>query len=64
MEVKKTNIGKIRIKLSCKEGFIDVKKNSIWIDLEIDKANSLCIRLVAELEKRRKIPLALLNNAI
>ena len=51
MEVKKTNIGKIRIKLSCKEGFIDVKKNSIWIDLEIDKADSLCIRLVAELEK-------------
>ena len=51
MEVKKTNIGKIRIKLSCKEGFIDVKKDGVWIDLEIDKADSLCIRLVAELEK-------------
>ena len=51
MEVKKTNIGKIRIKLSYKEGFIDVKKDSVWIDLEIDKADSLCIRLVAELEK-------------
>ena len=51
MEVKKTNIGKIRIKLSCKEGFIDVKKDGVWIDLEIDKADSLCIRLIAELEK-------------
>jgi len=51
MEVKKTNTGKIRIELSCEEGFIDVKKDGVWIDLEIDKADSLCIRLVAELEK-------------
>jgi len=51
MEVKKTNIGKIRIKLSCKEGFIDVKKDGVWIDLEVDEADFLCTLLVEELGK-------------
>ena len=51
MEVKKTNTGKIRIELSCEEGFMDVKKDGVWIDLEVDEADFLCTLLVEELGK-------------